>query len=336
MGDNAQGKTNILEAIYLMSTLRSFRGIGGAQMTRHGSRGYFVGGLVQSVTRNEIRYYWSARSKRLTLNQQPVRKLADFLGTLRCVAFCSEDIQLVKGAGGFRRRFVDLLLTQTYPHYLSILQRYARILRSRNAILKRPTPDIANLDAFSRELVKLGNQIIQYRKELIPKLSPLARLAHRRISEDVEELKIEYLPSVKTDFEVELHNVRPREIARRVTLIGPHRDDVSLRINDQSAAQYGSEGQKRTLAVALKIAQAEYLTGIHGSPPVLLIDDVMGELDIRRRSGLMPLLARSHRAGGQVFMTCTERSWPEELAQDSTIWEVNGGAVSARETDPQG
>jgi DNA replication and repair protein RecF len=179
-------------------------------------------------------------------------------------------------------------------------------------------------------LITLGNEIISKRNALTPKLSPLARLAYRRISNDAEELKIEYQPSVKNDFEVELEQSQSRDLSRRVTLVGPHRDDFKLLLNNLPAQQYGSEGQKRSLAIALKIAQAEYISGIYGSPPILLIDDVMGELDLKRRSGFLPLLHRSNQAGGQVFMTCTERSWPEELARDSNVWNVFNGVVSPK------
>jgi DNA replication and repair protein RecF len=132
---------------------------------------------------------------------------------------------------------------------------------------------------------------------------------------------------VKNDFAVELAASRARERSFRATLVGPHRDDLQLLLHEKSAAQFGSEGQKRTLAVALKMAQAEFLTGIHGSPPILLIDDVMGELDIKRRSGLLPLLARSREASGQVFMTCTDENWPSELGKDLQRWSVKQGTL---------
>jgi DNA replication and repair protein RecF len=224
---------------------------------------------------------------------------------------------------------VDLLLAQTQPGYLPLLQRYMHAVRNRNALLKQRIVDEAALESFSAEMVKLGNDIIRARRELVPKFSPLARLAYRRISNDAEELRIEYQPSVKQDFAVELAQSRAREKSFRATLVGPHRDDLQLLQNDKSAAQFGSEGQKRTLAVALKMAQAEFLTGIHGSPPVLLIDDVMGELDVKRRSGLLPLLERAHHARGQVFMTCTEENWPTELGRDLHRWEVKAGALHA-------
>ena len=327
LGDNAQGKTNILEAIYLMATLRSFRGVGGAQMVNHGAKGYFVGGKVVGQGSHEIKMYWSAAERKLSLDGRPVRKLTDYLGVLRVVIFCTEDLQLVKGPARARRRFIDLLLTQTHPAYLPLLQRYARALRSRNALLKRRDPDEAALDSFSAELVRAGDELTRLRRELIPRLSPLARLAYRRISNDAEDLRIEYQPGVKRDFAVELAQSRRREQAYRSTLIGPHRDEFPFLLNDRSAAQFGSEGQKRTLAIALKMAQAEYLTGLHGAAPVLLIDDVMGELDVKRRAGFLPLLERAHHSRGQVFMTCTEENWPRELARDLQRWEVRSGTL---------
>jgi DNA replication and repair protein RecF len=327
LGDNAQGKTNILEAIYLMATLRSFRGVGGAQMIRHGAKGYFVGGNVVGRGDHEIKMFWSASERKLTLDNQPVKRLADYFGALRTVVFCTEDLQLVKGAARARRRFLDLLLAQTNPIYLPLLQRYMRAVRARNALLKQRSGDEAALDCFSQDMIKLGNEIICARRGLIPKFSPLARLAYRRISNDAEELRIEYAPSVKNDFAVELAQARSREKTFRATLVGPHRDDLQLLLNEKSAAQFGSEGQKRTLAIALKMAQAEFLAGIHGSPPILLIDDVMGELDLKRRSGFLPLLEHAHKTSGQVFMTATEENWPRELGKDLQRWEVKIGTL---------
>ena len=370
LGDNAQGKTNILEAIYLMATLRSFRGVGGAQMIRHGQKGYFVGGtivgapvtfsslsankvgeeaapvpqtqnpspppsprpgrarattILTSQSSREIKMFWSASERKLALDGRPVKKLTDYLGVLRTVVFCTEDLQLVKGAARARRRFLDLLLAQSQPGYLPLLQRYMRAVRARNALLKQRAIDEAALDSFSQELVKLGGEIIRARRELAPKFSPLVRLAYRRISNDAEELRIEYQPSVKKDFAVELAQSRNRERSYRFTLVGPHRDELQLLLNGKSAAQFGSEGQKRTLAIALKMAQAELLAGLHGSPPILLIDDVMGELDAKRRSGFLPLLESARKTCGQVFMTATGQNWPRELGQDLLRWEVKAG-----------
>jgi DNA replication and repair protein RecF len=329
LGDNAQGKTNILEAIYLLATLRSFRGVGGAQMIRHGQRGYFVGSQLVGLAQHEIKMYWSAREHSLNLDHRVVRKLTDYLGVLRTVVFCTEDLLLIKGPGRARRRFLDLLLSQTHPAYLPLLQRYTHALRSRNALLKQTAIDPQNLESFSRELVSTGEEIVRFRRALAPEFSPLAQLAYRRIAHEAEELRFEYSPSVKGDFAVELAQSRARERTYRSTLIGPHRDEVQLLIDDRPAAQYGSEGQKRTLAIALKMAQAEYLTGLHGTAPVLLIDDIMGELDLKRRSGLMPLLERAHLSRGQVFMTATGEHWPQELGRDLQRWHVQAGTVEA-------
>ncbi len=328
LGNNAQGKTNLLEAIYLMATLRSFRGVGSAQMIRFGQKGYFVGGTICGQGEHEIKMYWSSRERKLSLDGHLIRKLTDYLGVLKTVVFCTEDLQLVKGTGRIRRRFLDLLLTQTHGAYLPLLQRYAHALRSRNALLKHRPPDESALESFTAELIKLGQEIIRRRQELIPRLSPLARLAYRRISNDAEELRLEYIPSVQGDFAVQLAQSRARERSFGATLVGPHRDELQLFLNDRSAAQFGSEGQKRSIAISMKVAQAEYLTGIHGSAPVLLIDDVMGELDEKRRSGLLPMLERTHQTGGQVFMTATEENWPSELGRKLQRWYVQGGTLN--------
>ncbi|MCD6052369.1 MAG: replication and repair protein RecF, partial [Verrucomicrobia bacterium] len=207
-------------------------------------------------------------------------------------------------------------------------------LRSRNILLKSHKQDEGALDSFSTELITLGNRLIEQRRELAPRLSALARLAYRRISNDAEELKLEYQSSVKKDFAIELAQSRGREKTYRTTMVGPHRDELNLTLNDKSAAQFGSEGQKRSLAIALKMAQAEYLTGIHGTPPILLIDDVMGELDITRRSGFLPLLERTNHARGQVFMTCTEENWPQELGRDIQRWLVKAGTLKKMGVPP--
>jgi len=177
--------------------------------------------------------------------------------------------------------------------------------------------------------VASGREIIRHRAELIPKASVLARLAALRITNETDELQLRYRPSVQADFELELARSQGRERVLRATLVGPHRDELELELNGRAAAQYGSEGQKRTVAIALKVTQAEYLTGIQGTPPVLLIDDIMGELDLKRRSGLLPLLERAHHARGQVFMTATETNWPQELGRQVRPWTIRNGALQS-------
>jgi DNA replication and repair protein RecF len=329
LGGNAQGKTNILEAVYLLATLRSFRGVGGAQMIRHGQKGWFIGARVVAQADHDIRMYWSPAERKLSLDARPVKRLPDFLGTLRAVVFCTEDLLLVKGTARVRRRFMDLLLAQTHAPYLPLLQRYSAALRARNSLLKQRAPDDATLEGFSKELVAAGAELLRHRRELIPRVAPLAQEAFRLVAAGAqEELRLDYAPGVKGEFTADLAKSRERERAMRMTLVGPHRDDLRLLINDRPAAQFGSEGQKRTLAIALKMAQAGFLAATHGTPPVLLIDDVMGELDATRRNGLLPLLERSDHARGQVFMTCTSENWPRELGARLHRWQVASGALS--------
>jgi len=327
LGDNAQGKTNILESIYLIATLRSFRGVGGAQMVRHVQKGYFIGASITGQGQHEVKMYWSSRERNLTLDGRPVRRLTDYLGVLRTVVFCTEDLQLIKGPARGRRRFLDLLLSQTHPTYLPLLQRYTRALRARNALLKSASPDAAAVEGFSRELISAGNEIIGFRRQLVPAFAPMVRNAYAQVAGPAEEVQLMYEPSVRQDFGVELAQSQPRERALRSTLIGPHRDELNLQLQEKLVSQFGSEGQKRTLAIALKMAQAEYLNTLHGSPPVLLIDDVMGELDLTRRSGLVPLMERAHQARGQVFMTATEENWPQQFGRDVRRWRVQQGSL---------
>lgn len=327
LGENAQGKTNLLEAIYLLATLRSFRGVGGAQLVRQDATGYFIGATIIAQEPCEVKMYWSAKERRLSRNGTAVKRLADYWGTLRAVVFCSEDLGLVKGTARGRRRFLDLLLAQTSSGYLDTLLRYTQTLRSRNALLKHSTPDDDQIAGFTHQLVANGTDLMAERKALVPRIGPLVQAAFRRIAVDRDELQIEYGPHVDGDFAVALAASRNRERAMRTTVVGPHRDDLHLLINGRSSVSFSSEGQKRTLALALKMAQAEYLASTFGVPPVLLIDDVMGELDSHRRAGFLPLLDQARGAGGQVFMTCTEENWPGDVAAGLIRWRVSDGQL---------
>ena len=328
LGRNAQGKTNILEAIHLLATLRSFRGVGSAPMVRHGAAGWFVGGRVIATGNNAVKLYWSRTERRLTVDDQPIRRLTDYWGTLRTVAFCAEDVALVKGAGRGRRRFLDFLLAQTVPTYLGVLQRYLRAMRARNALLKKRPVDEAALESFTIGLVKLGEELMAQRAALLPELAPRIMAAHQRIAPKGESLAVAYAPNVKGDFAEHLRRQREREYRLGSTAAGPHRDELTLELNERPAADFASEGQKRTVAIALKMAQAEHFSAVHGVPPVLLIDDVMGELDATRRAGFIPLLDQCSQGRGQVFMTCTEENWPRELAQSVSHWQVENGGVT--------
>ena len=219
------------------------------------------------------------------------------------------------------------MLAQTSAGYLDTLLRYTQALRSRNALLKHPKPDEDQIAGFTHQLVATGHELITDRKALVPRIGPLVQAAFRRIAVERDELQIEFGPNVDGDFAVALATSRNRERAMRTTVVGPHRDDLHLLINGRSSVAFSSEGQKRTLALALKMAQAEFLASTFGIPPVLLIDDVMGELDSHRRAGFLPLLDQARGAGGQVFMTCTEENWSGEVAPELVRWRVSQGQI---------
>ena len=213
-----------------------------------------------------------------------------------------------------------LRLTKCWKNFRRRQKRQRLILHGLSRLVKK--------EGFTRELIEAGDQITRHRHELLPRLAPLVTQSYRRLAGDVEDFQLQYQPAVKSDFAVELAQSRGRERAVRSTVVGPHRDELLLSIQGRSVEAFGSEGQKRSVTVALKMAQAEYLTSLHGSPPVLLIDDIMGELDARRRSAFVPLLHRVDQAGSQVFMTATQEGWPQELGRDLHKWQVKAGELA--------
>ena len=329
LGDNGQGKSNLLEAIYLLSTLRSFRSSSNTQMITSGQKGYFVGGLVQSDRENEVRIYWSSKEKKLSLNGRTVSRMSEYYGTIRSIIFCAEDIQLIKGNPDGRRRYLDFLLAQTDPNYLNLIQRYGRALRARNAILKQNLINRTVLDSFSTELVYTGNEITNRREVLLKKILPVIQNCYGQIAgKNAEKINITYYPSTLGDMAVQLAQSLGKEKSLGYTLVGPHRDDIEFFQNELPVAKCASEGQKRTWAISLKMAQIEYLLSVHNILPIILIDDVMGELDAKRRKGFLPLLNRIANNHGQMFMTCTEENWPEELSMNMQRWKINNGQIS--------
>ena len=328
-GYNGQGKSNLLEAIYLLGTLKSFRGVSNIQMVARGRQGYFVGGTVVSEGESYIKIWWSPQERKLSLNGQNIIRTADFYGKVRCVVFCTEDIFLVKGAPSVRRRYMDLLLAQSDSSYLSVLQRYGQALQARNALLKEPVVNFAVIDSFSQELIASGIEITRRRRELIRRISPLVQNAYINIAgKNTEKIDLHYRPNIRSDMAVELAQARSKEIQCRYTTVGPHRDDLAFEMNGIPVVSVASEGQKRTWALALKIAQTEYLREIYGGFPILLIDDVMGELDTVRRQSLLPLLSQMVVSRGQTFMTCTEKNWPRELGLDMVEWKIEAGRIA--------
>ena len=329
LGGNGQGKSNLLEAIYLLSTLKSFRGVPNSQMVRLGQRGYFVGGVLVGERENHLKTYWSTRERNLVLKGRRITRTEEIYGTMRAVVFCAEDMLLVKGGPQYRRRYLDFLLAQSDPAYLSILLRYCLALRSRNATLKGGKIPAGVLVGFSSELIASGNEIIKRRMELVQKIRSTVCQTYAKIAnQEDEKVQCYYRPNVEGDFSIELAHSRQREQTQRFTVVGPHRDDLELLMNGLSVLKHGSEGQKRTWALALKIAQAQYLAEVHGVLPVLLIDDVMGELDQARRQAFLPLLNRIASGRGQMFMTGTSKEWSLELDFKITEWKLHRGQLS--------
>ena len=325
LGDNAQGKTNILEALYLLATLRSFRGVGSAQMVRHGQKGYFVGAQIVGQAEHDVKIYWSARERTLKPGRA-ARAQAD-----RLPRRAADGRLLHRRPPTYQRRrapAADASLTccspkpipPTCPCSNATPRRSVPATPSSNNPSLTPWPSMGSPMNWST--LEIPSSACAANSSPFSPPSPAAPTA---VSNQAEELRLEYQPSVKENFTVELAQSGPRERGFRATLVGPHRDDVRFLINDRPAAQYGSEGQKRTLAIALKLAQADYLTGLHGAPPVMLIDDIMGELDVKRRSGLLPLLEQAHQSRGQVFLTATEENWPRELGREVQRWHVRAG-----------
>ncbi len=327
IGNNAQGKTNILEAIYLLATLKSFRGATTSEMIRYSQNGFFISANIVSDVNHEIKIYCSHPERRISLDNHTVRRVSEIFGVVKAVVFSSEDRFLIQGSAKQRRRYLDYILANTESGYLDILQNYTKALKARNVILKQSSIDVGLLESFTSQVVQLGNRLIKYRQELVKGISPVIEELYRKISVGIDNIKIEYKPGVKKDFALELANCRERELALQTTIIGPHRDEVSIYINDKLAISFASEGQIRTIAIAMKLAQAEYISSKVGVPPILIVDDIMGELDRSRRIAFLPLLERSHYLKSQVFMTCTEQTWPGELINKMEAWRVSAGSL---------
>lgn len=325
LGNNAQGKTNMLEAIYFLATLKSFRGATIPQMIKHSQKNFFIGANIQSETQHSIKIFCSRDEKKIVLDNHAIKRTSEIYGFVKAVVFCSEDMMLIKGAARNRRRYLDYILANTASNYLEILQNYSKALRNRNLILKQISIDVKLLESFTIQLVQYGNELMKYRFKMIGEISPIIEEAYQKISGGVDKLKIEYKPSVKENFSNELLSCRDREFSLKTTLIGPHRDDLHIFINDRLAIDYASEGQLRSIAIALKLGQAEYFSKKHGVPPILLVDDIMGELDKHRKAAFYPLIERAQYHRSQVFITCTERNFPSELRKQLEVWRVFDG-----------
>ena len=304
VGRNGQGKTSILEAACVLLRLQSQRSSTLAPLIRFGEKSFAVSGRSED---HLLEFRYSAIRRKVAFDHVEQRTLEEYLRVARVVSFANSDIELVRGGSEARRRYLDFLGAQIDPLYRPTLRAYERALRSRNALLKSPHPRPREVAAYDVPLLEHGAKLSATRARLIDRLAPLAAAAHREISGGGESLEIEFAPGNGGDFGRDLADSRTEEVRLRQTVVGPHRDDIQILVETRPANQYASEGQQRTVALALKIAQARVFLMEEGTPPLLLLDDIFGELDPVRRNSLLRHLPN----GTQKLVTATSMQWRE-------------------------
>ncbi|BAY85386.1 DNA replication and repair protein RecF [Calothrix parasitica NIES-267] len=345
VGNNAQGKSNLLEAVELLATLRSHRTSRDKDLVKdEESLASISGSLKREFAVSELILTLRRNGRRtVNLNNENLRRQMDFLGVLNAVEFSSLDLDLVRGGPENRRRWLDTLLIQLEPVYAHILQQYQKVLRQRNAFLKSNSEALqeksvqSQLALWDTQLVITGTRVIRRRERAIQRLAPIAKLWHSNISASTEHLQINYAPNIPLSEthqgEVQqafLDKIQQRTVAEMhqgTTLVGPHRDEVELIINDTPARQYGSQGQQRTLVLALKLAELQLIEEVVGEPPLLLLDDVLAELDPSRQNQLLDAIQDRF----QTLITTTHLgSFDSQWLNSSQILTVSGGQLSAK------
>ena len=316
-GDNAQGKTNVLEAVELCCTGRSHRTSHDREMIRMGEDAFYVKvtGRRKDGLHDVEFALTQAGGRRVKVNGSQVKRSGEMLGHITGVLFAPEDLRMIKDGPGMRRRFIDMELSQLRPDYYYNLQRYNRALKQRNKLLRDcavsgASPD--TLDLWDNELAVSGAAIQAARQAFVKRLAETASHVHESVSGGKERLKVEYEPDVACGaVEAETQNNlmeafsqrRAADIKRLTTTSGPHRDDLGVFIDGMDARAYGSQGQVRTCALSLKLSEIELMELQTGEAPVLMLDDVMSELDPDRRRLLI-----SRLEGVQTFVTCTDEN----------------------------
>lgn len=323
-GDNAQGKTSILESICVLVRLHSPRTRKMGAMTRFGAGGFGIAGDPWGAER-QVRF--SREGLVLKSDEEVCTSQTSYLADGGLVVWMgNEDLELVRGPGEGRRRYLDFLGAQLDPNYRRSWTRYRRALKAKNLLLKEGRTRAAEIASYEEILIEHGMVLIESRTRLVAELAPLATEAQRVVSGKDEPLTLHYLPASGEDLRESLLQAREREARLRQAVVGPHRDELGLRLHGMPAADFASEGQQRTLALALKLAQGKLLEQRGGKLPIYLMDDIFGELDPGRRNALMahlPPLA-------QKWITTTHLGWLEETPSLGDIgrFRVNSGHVS--------
>ena len=346
LGENAQGKSNLLEAVELLATLKSHRTSRDRDLVQNNTNTAQIrANLKRELGTSSLQLTLRSGSRRTAIiNGETLRRQQDFLGHLNAVQFSCLDLELVRGGPGQRRTWTDTLLMQLEPVYIHILQQYTQALKQRNAFIKQQTADPdqtppidpTQLALWDAQIATLGTRVIRRRARMLQRLIPIAQSWHQAISGNSEQLEIHYKPNVDVDtddatqiqqaFLEKLQSRAMAEYYQRTTLVGPHRDDISFLINDTPARQYGSQGQQRTLVLALKLSELQLIEDVVGEPPLLLLDDVLAELDLNRQNQLLDTIQERF----QTLITTTHLgAFDAKWLKSSQIFQVKNGYLTA-------
>lgn len=330
-GDNAQGKTNILEAIFLSATTKSHKGTKDRDIIRFGCEEGHIRTILSNSedidTRVDI-HLRRSKSKGIAIDSVKIKKASQLLGLLNVVVFSPEDLDIIKGGPSERRKFTDMELCQLDDFYLYNLNNYNRIVDQRNNLLKDLyfNPSLKDtIGIWDAQLFNFGSKIIERRSAFTEQLNEVIAPIHNKLSGGREEIKVIYEPNTTIDaFEKEVAASLDRDIKSKMTNIGPHRDDLRFMVGDIDIRKFGSQGQQRTAALSLKLAEIEIVKKIAKETPVLLLDDVLSELDSNRQNFLLDSIGDV-----QTIITCTglEEFVNSRLTIDK-VFKVTEGKVS--------
>lgn len=305
-GDNAQGKTNLIEAIYLCATSKSHRLSFDRELIRIGEdEAHVYMEFYRGDIHENIDIHLKKKGKKgVAVNKMPVKKLSELFGLIHVIMFSPEDLGLIKNGPKDRRRFIDMELSQLNPVYMHYLAGYHKVLKQRNGLLKKGTEleDIDGLlDVFDLQLIEYGSKVIEFRQNFIEDLKPVFHGKHRHLSGEKEVIELIYENNIDIDlYEEKLRSRRKVDMIRGTTSVGPHRDDLRFDINGIDIRKFGSQGQQRTAALSLKLSEIDLVRKEIDDEPILLLDDVLSELDHNRQRYLI-----EHLENVQTFITCT-------------------------------